>query len=334
MTSTFIIAEAGANHNRNFNQALSLIDVAADAGADACKFQTFKADKLFSTKSKKVNGYEVLDMFKQLELPREWQKDLKQYCEEKNIEFMSTPFDESAVNELYNLGVKRFKIAGFESTDLRFIKYVASTKLPIIISAGIGCDIYFVEKIIETCHSVGCYDITILHCNNGYPTPIEDTNLLTIPKLIKMYNNNIKVGFSDHTLDTITPSLAVALGATTIEKHYTLSKHLPGPDHGFALEPNELKEMVSNIRHTEKTLDVKQNMTESELISKQGQRSVIAKTFIKSGEPLTSENTTTKRPYYENSIHARSYFDIVNKNITLNQDLNPDDFILWNQINK
>ena len=201
---TFIIAEAGANHNRDYNQALKLIDVAKESGANAVKFQTYTADKLFSTKSKKVNGFDVLNMFKDIELPRTWQYDLKQYCDEKDIEFMSTPFDEEAVDELYKLGVKRFKIAGVESTDLRFIKYVASTKLPIIISAGIGTNIDFIENILKTCYNVGCEDVTILHCNNGYPTNIEETNLLTIPQIKNKYN--IKVGFSDHTLDTLTPS--------------------------------------------------------------------------------------------------------------------------------
>lgn len=322
---TFIIAEAGANHNRNFNQAKALIDVAKESGANACKFQTYTADKLFSTKSKKVNGFDVLNMFKGIELPRTWQYDLKQYCDEKNIEFMSTPFDEEAVDELHKLGIKRFKVAGFESTDLRFIKYVASTKLPIIISAGIGTDINFIGEILETCYDVGCNDVTILHCNNGYPTNIGETNLLTIPQIKNQYN--LKVGFSDHTLDTLTPSLAVALGAKVIEKHYTLSKKLPGPDHHFALEPHELKQMVENIRHAEKTLSVKSNLTPSEQLNWQGQRSIVLKKDVKKGDIINEQTITTKRPFYPDSIHAKYYLDYVEKGCMFSTDLNKDDFL-------
>jgi sialic acid synthase SpsE len=327
---TFVIAEAGANHNRNFNQALSLIDVAVKSKATACKFQTYTADKLFTTKSKKVNGFDVLDMFKNIELPRDWQYDLKQYCDEKDIEFMSTPFDEEAVDELFKLGVKRFKIAGFESTDLRFIQYVASTQLPIIISAGIGTDINFIEKILESCYKVDCKDVTILHCNNGYPTQVCETNLLTIPQIKKKYN--IKVGYSDHTLDTLTPSLAVALGAEVIEKHFTLSKSLPGPDHSFALEPHQLKEMINNIKHTEKTLNFKTTLTKSEKDNWQGQRSIILKRNVKKGEKVNADTITTKRPFYPSSIHAKDYLDLVEKNCIFTQDLNKDDFLEWKQI--
>ena len=325
MGKTLIIAEAGANHNQNLKQAFKLIDVAKESGADICKFQTYKADKLFSTKSTKVNGFDVLNMFKNIELPREWQYDLKQYCNEQGVEFMSTPFDEDAVDELYKLGVKRFKIAGFESTDLRFIKYVASTNLPLIISAGIGCNLDFIEKILETCYSVDCNDVTILHCNNGYPTNIEETNLLTIPQIKNRYK--IKVGFSDHTIDTLTPSLAVAMGAEVIEKHYTLSKKLPGPDHNFALEPYELKQMVKNIRHTEKTLKIKSNLTLSEKLNWQGQRSIVLKKDVKKGDLINEQTITTKRPYYPDSIHAKYYLDFIKKGYTFNQDINKDEFL-------
>ena len=328
MSRTFVIAEAGSNHNQNFNQAISLVDVAVKSGADAVKFQTFTADKLFSTKSKKVNNLNVFDLFKPMELPREWQKDLFQYCNENNIEFMSTPFDEEAVDELYNLGVKRFKVSGFESTDLRFIKHVSSTKLPIIISVGLGTDIDFIQKILDVCESD---DVTLLHCNNGYPTKVEETNLLTIKQIMERYP--VKVGFSDHTEDTLTPSLAVAMGAQVIEKHFTLSKHLIGPDHYFALEPQELKEMIQNIRHTEKTLFYKSQITDSEKENFQGQRSLVLKTDVKSGDKLTSDNVTTKRPYYPTSIHAKRYFDLVDGNYRFKKDLKKDDFVQIGDIN-
>lgn len=330
MTKTFIIAEAGANHDQKLQQALKLIDVAVQSGADACKFQTYTAEKLFSTKSKLVNGYDVLTMFKKIEIPREFQSVLKEYCDENKIEFMSTPFDEEAVDELFKLGVRRFKISGFESTDLRFIKYVASTQLPIIISAGIGTSINFVGEIINTCESVGCKDITILHCNNGYPTQPEETNLKTINTIKQTYS--VKVGFSDHTIDTITPAIAVSLGASVIEKHFTLSRHLTGPDHSFALEPNSLKEMVNNIRHVEKCIGEKSKMTDSELSNIQGQRSLVARRKIEPNEILTEENVTTKRPFYDGNIHAKDYYNIVNCGFRSLYQIEKDDFITWKNI--
>ena len=328
---TLIIAEAGANHNQDLNIAKNLVDAAYDAGCDICKFQTYKAEKLFSSQIDEVNGYRnIHGIFKSMELPRSWQKELKQYSEDKGIEFMSTPFDEEAVDQLYDLGVKRFKVSGFESTDLRFIKYVASTKLPVIISAGIGTDINFIQEILDVCKKVDNTSITILHCNNAYPTPIEDTNLMTIPKIKQKYN--IPVGFSDHTLGVLAPSIAVSLGAQVIEKHFTLSKKSEGLDHFFALEPNELKEMVQMIRDVEKMMTIKKRTSKSEKSNLQGQRSVIAKKSIKKGEILSEENLSTKRPFYNGAVHAKDYFTIIKKNETAIKDYIKDEFILWNQI--
>lgn len=331
MNKTLIIAEAGANHNQDFETAKKLIDIASRSGSDICKFQTYTADKLFSSKSKKVNGYEgIHKIFKKMELPRTWQKDLKLYCEDRGIEFMSTPFDEDAVDELYNLGVKRFKISGFESTDLRFIKYVASTKLPLIISAGIGTNIDFIGKIINTCDLEKNHNITILHCNNAYPTPLEDTNLLTIPLIKNKYK--VPVGFSDHTLGILAPSIAVSLGADVIEKHFTISRKNIGLDHSFSLEPDQLKKMVINIRKTEKMLTVKNKTSKSEEKNIEGQRSIIAKKDIKKGDFFSSSNLTTKRPFYKGAIHAKDFFDIIDKKKRAIKSYVKDEFILWNQI--
>ena len=326
----FIIAEIGSNHNQDINTAKKLIDLAVKAGANAVKFQTFSANKLFSTKSNIVNNVDALSLFKSLELDRNWHNDLFQYCGDNNIEFMSTPFDEDAVDDLFDLGVKRFKVSGFESTDLRFIKYVASTKLPIIISIGIGTDMGFIQKILDVCDESGCSDITLLHCNNGYPTPVEETKLLTIRKIIDTYP--VKVGLSDHTEDVLTPSLAVALGARVVEKHFTLSKHLIGPDHHFALEPHELSEMIENIRHTEKTLFIKNEISESEKKNFQGQRSLVLKKKVKAGDRVTSSNVTTKRPYYSTSIHAREYFNLVDKKFIFKNSLTKDEFLTLGDI--
>lgn len=328
---TLVIAEAGSNHNQDLQIAKRLVIEAKASGCDICKFQTYTANNLFSKKANRVNGYvNIHKIFKTMELPREWQKELKVYCDDLGIEFMSTPFDEIAVDQLYKLGVKRFKISGFESTDLRFIKYVASTGLPLIISAGIGTNLDFIKEILSVCHSTKNHDVTILHCNNAYPTPLKDTNLLTIPLLKKKYN--IKVGFSDHTTGILAPSIAVSLGAEVIEKHFTLSKKNKGLDHSFALEPKELNEMVKNIRATEKMLSIKNKMTSSEKLNFQGQRSIIAKKKIKKGEVLNEHNLTTKRPYYKGVIHAKEFFSIIEKKLTASKNYETDEFLLWEQI--
>jgi sialic acid synthase SpsE len=325
MTSTFIIAEAGANHNRNFNQALSLIDVAVNAGADACKFQTYSSETLYSKNTPDFAGYKNLNkLIKDIELPREWQKDLKQYCDEKGIEFMSTPFDEKAVDELVNLGVKRLKIAGFESTDFRFVDMVASSRLPLIISLGIGFKMNYLGKIFEIADKYG-NELSFMHCNNAYPTPIEDVGIDVVKQLSR--DTRYKWGLSDHTESPFTPALAVAAGATIIEKHFTLSKKLPGPDHSFALEPNELKQMVEYIRFAEKSIQKKQStpISNSEQQFIQAMRSVVAKTNIKKGDILTIDNITTKRPFLENNIPASGFEFILGKRA--DKDYKFDDFI-------
>jgi len=322
--NTFVIAEAGANHNKNYKQALALIDVAVEAGASACKFQTYSSETLYSKNVPDFAGYkDINQLIKDIELPREWQKDLKQYCDEKNIEFMSTPFDENAVDELINLGVKRLKIAGFESTDFRFVDMVASSKLPLIISLGIGFKYEWIDKLLSIT-SKYTDDVTLLHCNNAYPTPIEDIDLGMIRKL--SLDNRFKTGLSDHTMTPLTPSLAVAAGATVIEKHFTLSRHLPGPDHPFALEPNQLKEMIDLIKTTEIAFTPQTDeYSNSEKDFIKARRSVIAKTNIKKGEILTKDNITTKRPFLEGNIPAKDFEFILGK--TSNKDYNEDDFI-------
>jgi N,N'-diacetyllegionaminate synthase len=323
---TFVIAEAGANHNKDFNQALKLIDVAKESGASAVKFQTYSSETLYSRNTPDFAGYKNINqLIKNIELPREWQKDLKQYCDEIDIEFMSTPFDEKAVDELVNLGVKRLKIAGFESTDWRFVDMVASTGLPLIISLGIG----FKEEYLDIINAITRdynNDVTLLHCNNAYPTPIEDINLNTIPYLLK--NTNCKIGLSDHTMSTLTPALAVAAGATTIEKHFTLNRNLPGPDHSFALEPDQLKEMIDKIIMAEIMMGgTKGKYSKSELNFTKARRSIVAKSNIKIGDILTIDNITTKRPYLEGNVAASEWYNILGATAKTNYNL--DDFIKW-----
>ena len=313
MSQTFIIAEAGANHNKDYRQALSLVDIAVEAGASAVKFQTYTSETLYSKYTPDFGGYKnIPKLIKNIELPRAWQKKIKHYCDDKGIEFMSTPFDEKAVDELYEMGVKRLKIAGFEASDPRFVKYVASTKLPLIISAGIGIDLEMIGDIISWVHGENTEaDITILHCNNAYPTPISDINLLQIPTIIKQYPD-ITVGLSDHTEGILVPPLAVSLGAKCIEKHYTISQRLPGPDHSFAIEPQELKKMIENIKSSELALSVQgTKFTDSELHFRKAMRSVVAKIPVKKGDIYTVQNLTTKRPFLENSVAALDYYKLI-----------------------
>ena len=321
---TFVIAEAGANHDQNFNQALRLIDVAKESGASACKFQTYSSETLYSKNTPDFAGYKNINkLIKDIELPREWQKDLKQYCDEKDIEFMSTPFDEKAVDELVNLGVKRLKIAGFESTDLRFVDMVCSAKLPIIASLGIGSSPQLRTQILDIADKYGIQDVTFLHCNNAYPTPPEDTYLDNI--WLMSADKRYKTGFSDHTMSPLTPSLAVTMGASVIEKHFTLDRTLKGPDHPFALEPKELKIMVEYIKHAEKCKGYKKGYSQSEQEFKSAMRSIVAKSPIKKGEELTINNITTKRPYLEGNIPASEWFSVLGTKSK--GDYNFDDFI-------
>lgn len=325
--SAFIIAEAGANHDRKLEQAFELVTIAKKAKADAVKFQTYSSETLYAKKAPDFAGYKNINkLIKDIELPREWQKDIKMFCDDSGIEFMSTPFDEKAVEELYNLGVKRFKIAGFEATDPRIVKCVASTGLPIIITAGIGSDHHMINTILGWVLEINKDpDITFLHGNNAYPTPFADANLGQIKRLIEFQNSGnffkskFQVGLSDHTEGILVPPLAVAMGATTIEKHYTTSRDLEGPDHKFAIEPNELISMIENIRTTEETLNIKVGrFTDSEKKFFNATRSVVCKRSIQKGEILTENNITTMRPALEDSIPAIEFYETLNKQANRN----------------
>lgn len=335
---TFVIAEAGANHNRDYDQAIKLIDVAKESGANACKFQTYSSETLYVRNTPDFAGYHNINkLIKDIELPREWQSDLKKYCDEVGIEFMSTPFDERAVQELVDVGVNRFKIAGFESSDFRFVEMVASARLPIIISIGIG----FPWDRIEVLDNIAQryeIDMTLLHCNNAYPTPMEDINLLTLNTLreiVDFHEGFSSFGLSDHTESFVTPSWAVAMGATVIEKHFTLDKTLPGPDHPFAVEPDQLKAMIDLIRVTELALgsppEEDEEYTDSEKNFKMGKRSVVTLKPIKKGEVFTMDNITTKRPFMPGNVPASDFGFVVGR--TSDRSYDEDEFIFLEEYN-
>mgnify|MGYP003131556223 CR=1 FL=1 len=330
---TFIIAEAGANHNRDKNLAFKLIDAAVNAKCNAVKFQTYSSNTLYSKNTPDFAGYKNINkLIKDIELPRNWQKDLKSYCDDNGIEFMSTPFDEKAVEELYNLGVKRFKVAGFEATDPRLVKIVAETQLPMIVSAGIGVTLERIGLITDWILQKNKKpDLTFLHCNNAYPTPFEDICLGQI-QIIKntKFNYKIKVGLSDHTLGIVVPPLAVTLGSQVVEKHFTLDRNLPGPDHPFAIEPTELSDMVKNIRIAEKCLSTKPELTSSEKRFTFAMRSVVSKKQINKGEAFSLDNITTKRPCLKNSVPAIDFFNLIGK--TSSRLIKEDEIVFSNDI--
>ena len=312
--STFIIAEAGSTHCGRMDYALELIEKAKEAGCDAVKFQVF-SDKLYAPNTPDFGGYkDINSLMASLVLPREWLPVLKARCDNIGIEFMATPFDEEAIKLLVDLGVKRLKIAAFESSDPRFLRMCGETKLPLIISLGAeALEAWEVFKILRDDRlPLGEDDpeVTFLHCVSKYPTPPEDACLGEIGYMahdeLAMWN----VGYSDHTTDVFTPSLAVALGASVIEKHFTLSRQLDNPDAPHSLEPHELKEMVSLIRETEKKLGLKWDKTRSTELN-ECSRSVFAVKDLKDGDILTLENITTARPFLGGNIHASSYYNII-----------------------
>lgn len=263
MGNVRIIAEAGVNHNGNIHIAKQLIDVAAEAGVDYVKFQTFKADKLVSSKAEKANYQKTnicdndnsqLTMLKKLELSEENHYELIHYCNTKNIQFLSTAFDLDSLDFLHKLGIKLFKIPSGEITNLLYLQKVATLAKEIIISTGMATmqEIQDALKVLVNDLAFDIKNITILHCNTEYPTPFHDVNLTAMLSIKKQFDTNI--GYSDHTLGIEVPIAAVALGATIIEKHFTINKDLEGPDHKASLEPFELIAMAKAIRNIEVAL--------------------------------------------------------------------------------
>jgi len=302
----FIIAEAGVNHNGSIDMAKKLIDVAAEAGADAVKFQTFKTDKTVSRKAQKADyqknttdaGETQYDMVKKLELDVSTHKELMSYCLEKNIMFLSTPFDHDSIDLLDELGLKIFKIPSGEITNLPYLRHIGKLNKEIIMSTGMA-DIGEIEDALDILVNAGTdkNNITVLHCNTEYPTPMTDVNLRAMQTIANTFKIS-RTGYSDHTLGIEVPVAAVALGAKVIEKHFTLDKTLPGPDHQASLEPQELKLMIESIRNIEKALgDGIKKPSKSETPNKTiVRKSIVAKKAIKKGEILNEENLTIKRP--------------------------------------
>ena len=303
MEKVYIIAEAGDNHNGDFNTALKLVDVAKRAGADCVKFQTFVTEEIISKYAemaeyqKKNTGKEEsqFEMVKRLELSFDEFRKIKEYCDRVGIQFLSTPFDLKSVDFLNELGVPFFKIPSGEITNYPYLIKIAHTGKPVVMSTGM-CEPDEILAAINVLEKNGSGEITLLHCNTEYPTPLKDVNLYAMRTMKKMFGK--KVGYSDHTKGIEVPVAAVALGACVIEKHFTLDKNMPGPDHKASLEPDELGRMVKNIRNIEIALgDGVKRVSESERKNIAiARKSIVALRNIQEGEILTEENLAVKRP--------------------------------------
>jgi N,N'-diacetyllegionaminate synthase len=332
MNKVFIIAEAGVNHNGSIDLAKKLIDVASESGADAVKFQTFKAQNLVSKSAQKADyqkqttdqAESQFDMIKKLELDIDTHKELISYCKTKNIMFLSTPFDHDSIELLNDLGLKIFKIPSGEITNLPYLRHIGKLDKKVILSTGMA-NIGEIEDALDVLISVGTKkeNITVLHANTMYPTPMEDVNLRAMITIGNTFD--IAFGYSDHTLGIEVDIAAVALGACCIEKHFTLDKMMEGPDHKASLEPEELKAMVEAIRNIELALGSSiKKPSKSEMPNIQiARKSIVAKLDIKKGEIFTEENITIKRP--GNGINPIRWDDIVGSIAT--KDYKEDELI-------
>lgn len=303
MSKVFIIAEAGVNHNGDIETAKRLVDEAAKAGADAVKFQTFKAENLVCKNAKKAEyQLQTTDktesqyfMLKRLELTEEMHWKLLEYCKEKSIIFLSTPFDIGSIRMLGAMAIPIIKIPSGEITNFPYLREAAGQHKKVILSTGMS-SLTEVRNALNVLMENGAKDITVLHCNTQYPTPLSDVNLLAMVSMGKELG--IPVGYSDHTQGIEVPLAAVALGACVIEKHFTLDRNMEGPDHKASLEPSELKTMVDGIRRIELALGkgVKQASASEKANIDIVRKSIVAAKPIKRGEVLTEENLATKRP--------------------------------------
>ncbi|MFA6189480.1 MAG: N-acetylneuraminate synthase [Sulfuricurvum sp.] len=316
--STFIIAEAGVNHNGSLDLAKKLVNVAKEAGADAVKFQTFKAEKVISKYAQKAEYQKAttdseesqLDMVKKLELSAQDHHELISYCKNKNIMFLSTPFDHDSIDLLCELGLEIFKIPSGEITNLPYLRHIGSLDKHVILSTGMA-DLGEIEDALDilTASGTSKEQITVLHATTEYPCPIEDVNLKAMQTIAKAFG--VKVGYSDHTNGIEIPIAAVAMGASVIEKHFTLDKKMEGPDHKASLEPDELNAMVAGIRNIEKALGngIKKPSKSEAKNMVIARKSLVASCAIAKGEILNAENITVKRP--GNGINPMQFDEII-----------------------
>ncbi|HAR34643.1 MAG TPA: N-acetylneuraminate synthase [Desulfobacter sp.] len=329
----FIIAEAGVNHNGSLGRAMEMVAIAADAGADAVKFQTFKAETLVTKSAAKADYQKKtsardesqFEMLKKLELSHGAHSELIKTCELNGIEFLSSPFDLETIDMLRGLGIQKWKIPSGEITNLPYLRKIASFGQEIILSTGMA-DLEEIKTalFVFTKAEIPLNMITVLHCNTEYPTPFQDVNLKAM-QTIKASFPGVRVGYSDHTKGIEVPVAAVAMGATMIEKHFTLDKHLPGPDHNASLLPEELAQMVRAVRNIELALGsgIKKPSRSEKKNIHIARKSIVAACSIAAGEIFTEDNLTVKRP--GTGISPMKWDDIVGG--TAGKNYKKDDLI-------
>jgi pseudaminic acid synthase len=329
----YIIAELSANHNQNFNEAVKLINTAKKAGADAIKLQTYTPDTLTINCDNKYfqigkgtlwEGKNLFSLYKEAYTPWEWQPKLKKIANDLGMDLFSTPFDFSSVDLLESMEVPAYKVASFEIVDIPLIQKIARTGKPIILSTGMA-SLAEIEEAVHAIRNEGNDQIALLKCTSAYPALPEEMNLRTIPHLSQMFD--LPVGISDHTLGISVPVAAVALGACIVEKHFTLSRQIPGPDSTFSLEPQEFKTMVEAIRETEKALGrVCYEVSEHENASRVFRRSLFVVKDVKKEELFTEENVRSIRPGY--GLAPKYLSEIIGKRAR--QDLKKGTPMSWN----
>lgn len=325
-----IIAEAGVNHNGDFSLAKKMVDAAKNAGVDYIKFQTFVPEKLVSKFAEKAEYQKEttgadesqLSMLKKLTLKNDNFKELKDYCQEVGIGFISTPFDLESIDFLETFDMDFWKVPSGEVTNLPYLEAIAKTKRKVIMSTGM-CDIDEINEAVKVLEENGTPEILLLHCNTQYPTPFEHVNLKAMNTIAEKTGK--MVGYSDHTSGIEVPIAAVALGAVVIEKHFTLDKNMEGPDHKASLDPEELAQMTKSIRNIEIALgDGRKEPSPSEMANKAvARKSIVAAREITKGEIFTEENLTTKRP--GNGISPMKWYAVVGK--TAKRDFVEDELI-------
>lgn len=332
---TYMVAELSANHNQDFDQAVRLIQAAKEAGADAIKLQTYTADTLTISSDEAYfrvgggtlwDGRTLYDLYSEAFTPWEWHPQLKKVANDLGLDLFSTPFDATAVDFLEEMDVPAYKIASFEIIDLPLIRQIAQSGKPIIMSTGMAT-LAEIDEAVQTIRAAGKSQLALLKCTSAYPAPPEDMNLRTIPHLAQAFH--VPVGLSDHTLGISVPVAAVSLGACILEKHFTLSRDIPGPDSAFSLEPQEFKTMTQAVHTAEKALgEVCYTVTEHETASRTFRRSLFVVKKMKVGEKFTLENVRSIRP--GQGLHPRYLDEIIGRRAS--QDIRPGTPLSWQLI--
>lgn len=319
---TYVIAEVSANHNQSFERALAIVRAAKTAGADAVKFQTYTANTItidcdkpyFRLEGTLWNGMTLHSLYQQAYTPWEWFAGLKEAVESLGMDFLSSPFDSTAVELLDSIGVAAFKVASPEIVDIPLLKCIAKTRRPVIVSTAMAT-VAEIEEAVRTLRQAGTQDLLLLKCTSAYPAPPDEMNLRTIPHMTATFD--VPVGISDHSMGHEVALAAVALGACAIEKHFTLARSDGGPDSGFSMEPDEFKAMVDAVRVIESALgEVRYGPMPSERVSHVHRRSLFVVTDVKAGELITEHNVRSIRPGH--GLHTRHLEDVLGKHARRN----------------